>query len=121
MNIRSLRVADQIKRAIAKHLLETVSDPRVQEVMVTDVSLSADLKVANIFFYHLNCDPEEIGRFKEIERGLNSVSSFLKKTLSHELNLRRMPEIVWRYDKSIDEGRKIDQILDSIDQSVEAK
>ncbi len=117
MNIRKLRVADQIKRAVAKHLQATISAPRVHEVIVNDDWLSADLKVANIFFCSLNGPAAEDPRLKELLRGLQSISSFLKKTISHELNLRRMPDFVWHYDKSIDEGRRIDQILDGISQT----
>jgi ribosome-binding factor A len=114
MNLRKLRIGDQIKRAVTHHLLTTISDPRVRDIVVTDVSLSADLKIANLFYHHLTDDLSQNERLEKIERGLRSISSFLKKAVSRDLNLKHVPEFTWLYDKSIDEGRKIDQILETI-------
>ena len=46
---RATRVADQIRMEVAEILSRKIKDPRVQFVTVTDVKMTADLKIARIY------------------------------------------------------------------------
>src|SRR5512139_755108 len=46
---RADRVADQIRMEVADILMRKIKDPRVRTVTVTDVELTADLRIAYVF------------------------------------------------------------------------
>ena len=46
---RATRVADQIRMEVAEILSRKIKDPRVQFVTVTEVKMTADLKIARVY------------------------------------------------------------------------
>lgn len=93
---RSDRIADLIKVEISKVLSHEVKDPRVQGITVLNVSLTPDMKKADIFISNSNSfneiDPEEV------KIGLEKAKGFIRRKLSRNLNLRRTPEIFFKIE-----------------------
>ena len=50
-----------------------------------------------------------------IEAGLDSAASFLRRRLAHELTLRRMPELRFRFDPSLALGSETLRVLKEIE------
>ena len=84
-----------------------IKDPRVAPVVITGVTVSRDLSVAKV---HFTVTDEENER-KEAERGLKSVSPYLRRQLGQVMRMRFIPELRFEYDKSISYGQKIDGLL----------
>ena len=95
---RSDRIADLIKVEISQVLSIEVKDPRVQGITVLNVLLTPDMKKADILISQSNSfnaiDSEEV------KIGLDKAKGFIRKKLSHNLNLRRTPEIFFKIEES---------------------
>jgi ribosome-binding factor A len=107
---RAIRVADQIRIEVAEILSRKIKDPRVQFVTVTDVTMTADLKIARIYVTALDQDHFE----QQTAPGLKSAVGYVRKEVGRRLNLRYTPEIVFYRDTSAEYAHRIEKILDSL-------
>lgn len=107
---RAERVGGQIQKVLSEILLKGINDPRLAMTTITDVKMSKDLKIARIYFTttggKTNAD--------KASKGFKSAAGFLKRSLSSELSLRYMPELIFFYDESFDYGERIENVLKSI-------
>ena len=107
---RAVRVGDQLLREIADLLLNSVRDPRVKGATLTGVDLSNDLKHAKVF-YSLIGDEKE---FERIQEGLDSAKGFIKRELAARMELKYMPDIIFRRDPSLEEGNRMERLFESL-------
>ncbi len=107
---RAERVADLIKREISEMLIRGIKDPRIGLVTVTRVSLSDDLRVAKVYFSVLG---EEEDRQRNL-RGLNSAKGFIKREMGKRIHLRYMPEIIFKFDPSLEYADHINRLMKEI-------
>lgn len=107
---RATRVADQIRMEVAEILSRKIKDPRVRFVTVTDVKMTADLKIARIYVSTLAPEQYE----KQIAPGLKSAVGFIRTEIGKRLNLRYTPEVVFYQDTSAEYADRIEKILDSL-------
>lgn len=112
MTRRTDRIAEQLRAEIARILREEATDPRVRLVTITRVDVSPDLANASVFWSALDVDaPEGVD---EKESGLASAASFVRNRLAHELPLRRVPALRFRYDPSFVLGSETLSLLHSL-------
>ena len=110
MNIRQIKLADQIRDVLAQAFVKgVVSDPRLTSVSIVYVKITADLQLASVYFRLLDDTPTE-----DVLNGLNHSKGFLKKLLSSEIELRRVPELRFFYDDTIENAAKIESIIQKI-------
>jgi ribosome-binding factor A len=107
---RSQRVGDLIREVISEMILRDLSDPRLETVTITDVEVTADLKLARVFFSARGDQARE----KTALQGLEGAAGFIKRNLGRELRLRYMPELMFQVDRSFDYGSKIDRLIRTI-------
>ena len=105
-----MRLADEIRDIIATCIMQELSDPRVHQAVITHVKLSPDFQVATVYFRFYG----EAYTKEEIQRGLESCRGFLRGTMSKALELRRVPELRFFYDESVEEGARIEGLLSKI-------
>lgn len=106
---RQARVAEGIKRLISRILIEGLRDPRISPLSVTDVEVSADLKIAHIFVAIF--DKENIDKTLA---GLKSATPLIRRQIADELNLRFTPNLEFFYDESLERGARIESLISSI-------
>lgn len=109
---RTRRVAELVQRELAKLLAKQVNDPRIGFVTVTSVELSKDLKHAKVYVTRLDQD-DDSGSKEQLLTALTHASGFLRRELSHELNLRVSPTFRFYYDTSIENGNKLSKLIES--------
>jgi ribosome-binding factor A len=107
---RSVRVGDQMKQEIADILMRKIKDPRIGFVTVTDVDLSDDLRNAKVFVSIYGGDKEET--FK----GLKSAAPFIRSELGRRMRMRCVPEILFRFDSTVEQGAHIMELLHEIEE-----
>ena len=107
---RADRVADQIRMEVADILMRKIKDPRVRAVTVTDVDLTADLRIAYVFVTTLEQEAAE----REVFAGLAKASGFVRAELGRRLALRYLPEIVFKKDIAGVRGDRILKLLDDL-------
>ncbi|MCU0104564.1 30S ribosome-binding factor RbfA [Acholeplasma vituli] len=80
---------------------------------LTEVRITRDLSYATVFYTILNDDPEII---KVAQANLEKINKQVRKDLASKVNnLRKMPELIFKYDEALAYGNKIDKILKSIE------
>jgi len=105
------RVNNLIRREISELLQRQVKDPRLDSfVTVTEVSTSADLRYAKIFISRIGGEEEK----QETLNVLAGASGFLRNELAKRLNLRRIPELSFQWDDSIEHGAHLSQLIDKM-------
>jgi ribosome-binding factor A len=107
---RADRVADLLKEEISQMLCTEVKDPHIGFITITDVEVSKDLQLAKVFYTILGDERQ----LCESSDALQRVLPFIKRQLGKRLRLRFIPDILFRYDHSLDYGSKIDTILDQL-------
>ena len=112
MSRRLERVAGQLREEIARVLREQVTDPRVQLVTVTQVSVSPDLRNATVFWSRMETDASPA--LELVAAGLASASPFVRQRLARALPLKRMPALHFRFDPSLELGDRTLRALRSL-------
>ena len=107
---RTTRVADQIRMEVADILARKIKDPRIRLVTVTDVAMTADLKIARIYVTAMDRDHFE----QETKPGLKSAAGFIRTELGRRLNLRYTPELVFFRDTGPERGDRMEKLLNSL-------
>ncbi len=105
---RTLRVADQIQRELADLLHHEIKDPRISHVTVTAVEVSRDYAYAKVFYTTL----DEQERKAQSQKGLENASGFLRTGISKRIKLRVVPQLIFIYDKSIENGTYLSKLID---------
>lgn len=108
---RQERIADLIQRELSDIVQRRVKDPRLTRVTITGTRVSPDYQYADIHFYRLGGDPEQL---KEAQEGLESASGFIRRELGSRLTIRYTPELRFHLDESIDYGDHIEALLAQI-------
>ena len=104
---RADRVGDLILKELAGILLRRVKDPRLAAITLTDVKVAPDLRHARVFYSLLG---DHKGK-DEAAVGLESARGFVKRELSKRLQMRRIPDIEFCFDSSLEQGSHIDRLL----------
>jgi ribosome-binding factor A len=105
------RVGDQIRQELSEILSRgEVHDPGIGFITLTRVQVTADLQLARVFYTSLG-DPNAR---KETARALARATGFFRRQIGARLQLRRVPELEFRFDESIAHQDRIEQILRDI-------
>jgi len=114
---RAERTADTLKEEIAQIVGYELEDPRLTMVTVTDVRLSSDKKAARVYVTIAGDEKEH----KEALAALKHAAPYVRKQLGLSLNLPHTPEIHFVRDRVEEEGERVDQLLQKIEQEWESK
>jgi ribosome-binding factor A len=100
-----------MRHEISELLQRQVKDPRLSSfVTVTEVSISSDLRHARVFVSHIGSEEEKQGTLN----ALVSASGFLHRELTKRLRLRRIPELAFQWDDSIERGSHLLELIDRV-------
>jgi len=111
MTHRIQRLNSLLRHEISELLQRQVKDPRLGNfVAVTEVSISPDMKHARIFVSHMGSEEEK----QETLSVLASASGFLRWELAKRLRLRRIPELSFQWDDSIERGAHLLKLIDQV-------
>ena len=106
---RAERVSDQMKQEIADILMRKIKDPRIGFVTVTDVEVADDLRNAKVFVSVYGSDKAST------LKGLDSASPFIRSELGKRMRMKFVPELLFRYDDSVERGAHIMELLHDIE------
>ena len=112
MSWHTERVAEELRAGVARVLRDEVTDPRVSLVTLIRVDLAPDLSQALVYWSPL--ETKDAGDVEEIERGLESAASFVRRRLAGQLQLRRMPALDFRYDAAFEAGGRTLELLSTV-------
>jgi ribosome-binding factor A len=104
---RPARVGEELRQALAELLAREVHDPGVGFVTITHVKVSADLQTARVSYTSLGDDKAR----RDTARALGRATPFLRRAVGQRLRLRRVPELVFHFDESVENQARIERIL----------
>lgn len=107
---RADRVAELIHQEMCRILLRQIGDPRLRQVTITRIRLSADLRCAKIYVSMLG-DEEQIS---QTLKGLERAKRFIRGELGRNLKLRYTPELIFKWDGSLADSIHISQVLEEL-------
>lgn len=114
---RQRRINELLREEISTLLLREARDPRLAHVTVTDVEISSDLGHARVYISVIGDQHAKV----EALAGLEHATSFLKRGLAARVSLRRVPDLSFHLDDSIERGQRILELLDQLgEEAVEA-
>ena len=108
LSYRTERVNELMRRELVLLLKQETKDPRLKQVVITDVIVSRDLTSAKIFF---SVDEDSIIIVAPL---LNKASGFFRSSLSKTLDLRHTPTLSFIYDTAPNTGARIDDLLSKL-------
>jgi ribosome-binding factor A len=107
---RAEKVAEEIRREVSQIVQEDLRDPRLGFITVTRVELTPDLRFARIFFSVYGDEKQWQGT----QEGLDHAVGFIRRLIGERLDLRYVPEIVFKEDHSSEYGILIEQQIEKI-------
>lgn len=107
------RVTSDIRMALSE-LLRTVKDPRVSQMLsIVKLDVSGDMSYATVYVSAI----EGKEKTEESVKALNkSASGYLRRSLGSSLHLRKVPQLRFVADNSIEKSAEISKIIDSFEQ-----
>lgn len=107
MKHRRERVAHDLRNRIAEILERRTNDPRLRRITITGVEISPDFSSARVFFR-----PQDDA--EEVAAALDKALGFIRRRLAEGLPLRRVPELRFLLDVSLERGARVEQVLREI-------
>lgn len=109
MSIKIERLANAFTKEIGNILRDEIRDENIKFVTITATEITNDLSLAKIYFTVLDTNNKV-----DTLNSLNKASRFIRKELSGRVDIRKMPELTFIYDKSIEYGNKIEKIINEL-------
>ena len=111
-NRRIEKVSSLLKKEISLILMNDLNENLILEnfVSVTKIELSGDLQHSKVFI----STPAEEKIKKSIIENLNSAKNKIRFLLSQRVQMRRIPEIVFKIDRVLDQGLAVLKVLDDL-------
>lgn len=108
---RSQRISDTIVKEVSQMIVRgEIRDPRVSSVFITGVKVADNLSMAEVFFTVMEGEADR----DEALEGLESAKGFIRGKLASRLRMKRIPDIKFSFDKALEKGYKVDEILRGI-------
>lgn len=104
---RPERVGEEIRQELATLLAREVHDPGIGFVTITRVKVSPDLQLARAYYTQLGDEAAK----KETRRALDRATPFLRFQIGTRLRLRRVPELRFQFDETVEKQDRIEKIL----------
>ncbi len=107
---RNRRLEGEIRAVLADLLRLSVKDPRLDDVTVSAIQLSADRTQARVF-YSVIGDAE---RERQAADGFAAAAAFMRRELGRRMRMRTVPALDFHRDTSYEYGDRIERLLDRI-------
>lgn len=113
------RLAQQMQQEMAVILQREIKDPRLHRMItVSDVEVSKDLSHAKIYVTFLGLESEKVALNLQI---LNDASGFIRSLIAKRIQARIVPTVRFYFDKSLDEGIRMANLVETVRRSDEQK
>ena len=113
---RTGRLGEEIKKIVGAMLITEVKDPRLQGkiISVTDVDVSKDGSYATCYVSVMAGTNDKTAEEEAVE-GLRSATGLFRKEIGKQVKLRRVPELTFKIDNSLEYGLHIENVIKGLD------
>ena len=110
---RNTRLEGEIRSVMSELLRVEVNDPRLTEVTVSLIRLSADRSKAKVYFSVIGDEERE----REASDGFSAASAFLRRQLGQKMRLRVVPSLEFLRDTSYEYGDRMERLFDRLSEN----
>ena len=110
MVLKKKKLNNIIQRELSQILQMEVRDPKIGFCTITAVDLTNDLSIAKIYVTFLGKDFDTRKGMQALERS----KGFIRSLLAKRLTIRKVPELHFVNDTSLQYGNKIEKIIDDL-------
>ncbi len=103
---RSDRVAAQLRRTLGAAIHQNLPDEDTSFIAVSDVEVTRDLSVATVYINTLDPAQEKLALDT-----LKANAIALRQVVAAALHSRKVPELRFKYDNSLEYGRKMEDLI----------
>ena len=107
---RVLKAAQAIREVVSTSILTDLRDPRVENVTVTFVEVSGDMRQARVHVSILGDDSNTA----QILKGLTSAAGFLQRKIANRIESRYTPKLQFVIDQGQKHSLEVTRILDKV-------
>ena len=108
MNVKIDRLNNAFVGKISEIIHNDIKDNDIKMVTITDAKVTNDLFFLKVYYTTMDEDR------KKVNEALNKASGFVRSKLCEKMDIRKMPEIHFVYDESIEYGKKIEDLIERI-------
>lgn len=107
---RLLKAAEAIREVVSMAILTELRDPRIDNVTVTYVEVSGDMRYAKV---HVSIMADE-EKQNLCLHGLRSASGFLQQKVATRIDTRYTPRLRFELDHGVKNAIEVSRILDEV-------
>lgn len=111
MSLKTERLDMILQREISSILQFELKNPRLGFVTITDVQCTNDLSQAKVYVTFLGKQERNEAGMKILQQS----KGFIRSTLAKRITIRKVPDLIFVQDTSLQEGNKIENILKELD------
>ena len=104
---RVLKAAEAIREVVGMAILADLRDPRIQNVTVTRVEVSADMRQAKVYVSVMGDDSKQ----NLAVNGLQSAAGYLQEKITHRIDTRYTPRLLFVLDEGVKKSIAIAKAL----------
>lgn len=112
------RLGEEIKKITSDLPLKELKDPRLEGslVSVTAVDVTGDGSIATVYLSALKMGQQDNSKeYKdEILEAMKSCKGVIRREIGKNIKLRHVPDLIFKMDTSLEYGRHIDELIDSV-------
>lgn len=107
-NLKLKRLESQLQRALSEIIAQDLKNQDVGVVSITGVDLTNDLSYLTVYVHYLN---SQDNKQEEALIPLERKKGAIKAALGRKVQMRKMPELIFKIDDSFAEASKIEALL----------
>ena len=115
---RQGRMGEEVRRVMSEMLRRDIKDPRLNGfVSISAVEVTPDGSVATCYVTILGpTDAEEPSpeEKEEVLSAFRKAKGVFKKEIGQQIKMRRIPDLLFKLDTSMEYGRKMSRVLDQL-------
>jgi ribosome-binding factor A len=107
---RVLKAAEAIREVVGMAILADLKDPRIQNVTVTHVEVSPDMRQAKVYVSVMGDEKAQ----QLSLHGLQSSAGYLQQKIAKRIDTRYTPRIMFELDMGVKKSIAIARLLDEV-------
>jgi len=115
--LRPQQIEDQLQFMLSTLIQRELRDPDLGFLTLTAVRITGDRSIARVYYTVLG-DDAQLDRSR---KALGRAAGFLRTHLAKHLKMRRVPELQFFPDATLEEGNKIEAIFQKIKEEEAAR
>ena len=107
---RVLTAAQAIREVVSTAIITDLRDPRIENVTVTRVEVSGDMRHARI---HVSVMGEQTNT-RNVLKGLNNAAGFLQRKVANRIDTRYTPKLQFVLDEGLKHSLEVTKIQEEV-------